>query len=159
MIACLVLLSAIAADPGSGVATPDLKGESMQRGVQLLRLRGLEPLPGVYFISPDNWRADIKPQTVYLQFPRAGATVDAGSPVAVWRFERARRRQAKLKVPDLVGKTWQAAQEALDAAELPLMNATEAAGATDTVTDQYPKAGRQVYRGTSVFLKVLPNPH
>lgn len=156
MISCFVLLAALIAEPPRSVATPDLAGESLQRAAQLLTLRGLEPAEGVYFISPDNWRADIEPRTVYLQFPRAGAAVADGGSVAVWRFERATPQQAKLKVPDLVGKTWQAALSELDATELPLMNQRSAANETDIVTDQYPKAGSKVYAGTSMFLKTAP---
>ncbi len=156
MISCFVLLAALVAEPPRSAETPELAGESLPRAAQLLTLRGLHMAEGVYFISPENWRADIEPRTVYLQFPRARAAVADGGTVAVWRFEQATPQQAKREVPDLVGKTWQAAVSELDASEWPLMNPRSAANENDIVTDQYPKAGSKVYAGTSILLKTAP---
>lgn len=153
MIAYLVFLAALAADPGPSVATPSLDGEPMQRASQLVELRGLHLAEGVYFISPDNWRADIEPQAVYLQFPREGVAIAEGAEVAAWRFERAGGQQRILQTPHFVGKTWKAALRAVGPSELQLMNAETAAEMNDVITDQYPRAGTKVYAGTSIFFK------
>lgn len=153
MIPCLVFLAVLAPDLRPSVATPALGGEPMQRARQLAELRGLHLAEGVYFISPENWRSDIRPQTVYLQSPREGVAIAEGAEVAAWRFERARSQQRILQTPDFVGDTWEAALSAVGSSELHLMNAESSAEQRDIITDQYPKAGTDVYSGTSIFFK------
>jgi len=153
VISCLIFLAAMVADTGPSVEMPSLDGEPMQRARQLVELRSLDLAEGVYYISAENWRADIKPQTIYLQSPRSGTVIAQGAEVAAWRFERASGEQLILQTPDFVGETWEATLRAIGSSELHLMNAATTADMNDVITDQYPKPGTKVYSGTSIFFK------
>ena len=159
MLTCLLITAVLAADPGGAVvAAPPLHGKSAMRARQLATLQGLQPAEGVIFISPENWRVDISPDTIYLQSPRQGAPIRSGDEIAMWRFERAAKEQPLLKTPDLVGKTWTEASEAIKQSGLRLMNAAADRSRDETITDQYPRAGATAYTGTSVFLKTSSPP-
>jgi len=160
MIQFLILLTVIAVQQGELVSTPSLQGVELPRARQLARIRGVQLTEGVYLISPDNWRADIKPNAVYLQYPRTGSEVAIGDELAVWRFEEADKDAELVNVPDFTGKTWKEVIQSVDESQLKIMNEKKRIEDDALVTDQFPRAGKKAYAGTSIyFVATSSDPH
>jgi beta-lactam-binding protein with PASTA domain len=130
---------------------PKLTGERVAIAKQIVQLRDLKLQVGVFYLSPKNWRQDIKRDVIYLQSPQPGTKVSEGTTVAAWMFEAAQPTQTPTEVPDVRGKPIQEALSVLKQAGFIAMNATES-GDSARVVDQFPRAGNFAYAGTSVYL-------
>lgn len=133
---------------------PKCVGYSLDHAKQLVRLAEAELLVGIYFIADRDWRDDLRPETVYLQTPQPGASIDH-SRVAVWLFRQAKPNHPTQVMPDVIGKTVADAKRELALARLLVMEIEEKSDEA-IVRDQYPKAGRTVFQGTSVLLGIEP---
>jgi serine/threonine protein kinase/beta-lactam-binding protein with PASTA domain len=117
--------------------------------------RAKETLEGLGFTVKKEIQDSDEPRDQVINTdPFSGSKVEAGSPVTLI----VSRGQAT--VPDLVGKTREEAQDALDRLELKYEvtedpNATEPAG---TVTRQTPTSGQQVAIGSTITLIVSAKP-
>ena len=80
---------------------PDVRGKTVRLAEQLLRVRDLKPLAGVFYIAAHNWRDDVRPGVVAMQTPQPGTRVPSASTVAVWTFAKAPEEHPVLKMPDL----------------------------------------------------------
>lgn len=154
VLAC-VMLAANADTTPSSSSVPDLSGRAATEATQIGMLAGFEVVSGDFFIAPGKWRSDIVPETIYLQSPRAGITVPAGTTLACWKFVRADADQPLVTMPDLRGKLRSEAFDLLCPLELPLLG-NSSADDGDRIADQYPRPGQKVFAGTSVYLVTAP---
>lgn len=151
MICSLVFVVVLSGHPDAAVAMPNLRSVSVDRAQQMVELRGLRLAAGVYFLSPNNWRSDIEPETTYLQYPQPEAATPKGAEAAIWTFRKAVEGQELMETPDFVGQTWGEVKKELEDSPLELMNDTAFCEDAAVVTDQYPRAGSKTYAGTSIF--------
>lgn len=139
--------------PAPARFVPALAGKRVQLAEQLLRLADFRPATGVFYISPQNWRDDVRVETVYLQSPPPRAPAPVGARVALWTFEQAPADCPTVTMPDLRGKSLAQATAVLKELGLPLLEfADEQRAAEEMVVDQYPRVEQVVYRGTHVYL-------
>lgn len=156
LCAFLGVACAVGAD---GARVPKLLGERTGVASQLAVLADLKYCEGVYLIAPQNWREDIKPAVIYMQSPQPGTAVLPGSTVAAWKFIRAEKDAKIIEVPDVRGQEFADALKALKALGLKSMSPHKADDEMkQTIIDQYPEPGTQVYVGTSMFLTHQPAP-
>lgn len=149
--------SAVAPD----AVMPDVVGQPVDVADQMVRLAGLEPVNGVLFVAPRNWREEIRPRVVSVQVPPPGARVPAGEQVAAWTLVEADGERQVVEMPDLHGMAPEEAVTTLGRAGLVVMPAVLDAWRDraprrgergPVIVDSYPRPGQSVYAGTSVFL-------
>lgn len=161
-MACLV---SYASDPH---LIPRAKGRRALLAKQLVELSDLRYSQGVFYIAPKNWRAEIRPDVIYLQTPQPGSKLATGGTVACWTFAKATESQSVIQMPNLRGKSVAEAKRQIEELRLrlvksrPLGTATKSDSDTEndtqrdsspqTVHDHYPRPGQNIYEGTSVFL-------
>lgn len=133
---------------------PNLKGKRVTVAKQLLRLREFQAAIGVFYIAPNNWRDDIKPDIVCMQTPQPNSLVPEDITVASWVFVRALDDQELIRTPNIRGLDIDIARKKLADVGLSSVDAIPMSGRSSglIVKDQYPRAGQPVYEGTSVFL-------
>lgn len=129
------------------VTVPNLTGYTYDRAKETLQGLGLE-------VKKEMQDGDAPRDQVINTDPFSGSEVEAGTEVTLI----VSRGQAT--VPDLVGQTRDAAQDALDQLDLKYEvtedpSSTEPAG---TVTRQSPSSGQLVARGTTITLTVSSRP-
>lgn len=141
---------------------PSVVGKRPEIARQILRMAELDSVCGVFYIAPQNWRPDIKPNVIYMQSPQAKAVLGEGKTVACWSFVRASEHQDVVEMPDLRGKTVDEAATTIVEVGLRLIanrsirprNTAGDADAHVMVIDQYPRPRQSVLKGTSVFLRL-----
>jgi hypothetical protein len=145
-----------------GVVVPAVTEVPHGEAPQWARLAGLPFVVGVYYVAPDRWRDDIRPDRFHLQSLPAGRIVPAGTPLAAWKLVKAESSRRRLTMPSLHGLTRREASSRLKSLGLPLLE--PASGRPDhllrtedptdgqAVIAQYPPAGRELFEGTAVFL-------
>lgn len=137
---------------------PDLRGKRTNLARQLARLSEVKFASGVFYIAPENWRDELRPERVYLQTPQASTLIPTGAPVVCWTFDKAAPNTPIVNVPNLDGQTLAAAQQAVNDCGLTLINehsdSASTAPASLRVLEQYPRAGQPVFAGTSVYLRL-----
>gem|GEM_PF-4494606 len=136
---------------------PDLRGEPIDRAVQLGLLSGRKVEVGFWPIPRALWRVELDPRRVGVQFPQPGANGRGGSTVAdhatigVWRFVPAESQAASVVVPNLMGRPWDQARAEASRVGLapfgPLPVSSQA-----KVVAQYPRPGLTVVEGVSILL-------
>lgn len=145
-----------------GVVVPAVTEVPQGEAPQWARLAGLPFVAGVYYVAPDRWREDIRPDRFYLQSLPAGRVVPAGTPLAAWKLVKAESSRRRLTMPSLHGLTRREASARLKPLGLPLLEPasgrpdqllrTEDRTEGQTVIAQYPPAGRELFEGTAVLL-------
>lgn len=135
-----------------GVRVPPVEGQLFDDAARTLARAGL----GVGEVT--RREADRPEGTVLRQAPRAGSTVDAGTGVDLLVAVRPRPRL--VEVPDLGGRSLEAAERMLAGARLALGDArrVERPEPAGTVIGQRPPAGDSVPPGTAVQVAVSTGP-
>ncbi len=138
-------------------ALPSVAGLRSEIAVQVLKLAGYNPVVGVFYIAPHNWRDDIRPGVIYLQAPSAGTGCEGGATVGLWTFRKGKAEQAAVSVPDVLGLESELAVEKLTQAGLVSMSDSRLPAAPSQVEIrnvkwQYPSANQKVLPGTTVCL-------
>ncbi|KAA1380378.1 Stk1 family PASTA domain-containing Ser/Thr kinase [Aeromicrobium fastidiosum] len=129
------------------VDVPSLSGYTYDRAKELLTSLGLE-------VEKEMQDSNLPRDQVINTDPPSGTAVEAGSTVKLIVS------RGEVTVPDLVGKTQDEAQAALDELDLKY-DVTYDPNATDpanTVTRQSPSSGQQVPRGSRITLTVSARP-
>jgi serine/threonine-protein kinase len=129
----------------SGVAVPLVVGIREENAVNLLNEKGLD---AAVHRKPS---ATVKEGQVYDQSPEAGVRLDKGSAVDMF----VSTGPAKVKVPDVMGKSSDEAVAALTSAKLKfkVLNVFSKEDA-DTVVAQSPDAGTTVDQGSVVHINI-----
>jgi beta-lactam-binding protein with PASTA domain/predicted Ser/Thr protein kinase len=132
-------------DSSSGVAVPLVVGEREDLAVQNLNAKGLDA-------AVHRKPSDTVPEgTVYDQRPEAGVRLDKSSAVDIY----VSLGPAKVKVPDVMGKSRDDAIAALTAAKLKFkVLSVFSKEDTDTVVAQSPVGGKEVTQGSLVHINV-----
>lgn len=135
---------------------PNCQGQPIVVAKQLARLAGLTTVTGVYYLAPKDWRETLKPDVVYFQSLPPKSATPTGSPLGLWTFKKAKKDRLFVTMPNLKGKTIQTVKKLLVENRLELMipDKTEESVQQFKIVDQYPPAGRSIYTGTSVFVRL-----
>ncbi len=137
---------------------PSVTGQRAETAVQVMKLAGYEPAVGVFYITPQNWRDDIRPGVVYLQAPKAGVPYLSGASVGLWTFRKGKADQTAVSVPSVVGLEYDAAEKCLQEAGLKSMlefrqsEVVRSGLARALVKEQYPSPEQMVLAGNSIYL-------
>lgn len=140
---------------------PSVVGKRPEIARQILRMADFDSAFGVFYIAPQNWRDDIRPNVIYMQSPQPKTATAEDSTVAGWVFARAKENQDIVQMPDLRASAAADALAALHESGLKQVRIQtgDASGRQRsepnghaTVSGQYPQPGQSVYIGTSVFL-------
>lgn len=135
-------------------AIPSVTGKRITVAEQILRLAELKCARGVFFIAPRNWRAEIRPEVVYMQTPQPKGIAKHSTTVACWTFAKAAKDQRLLEMPDLRQMPVAAAMTIIKQHKLRLMTDLPKTSGDEEwqIRDQYPTAGQTVYETTSIHL-------
>lgn len=130
------------------VVVPDLKGKTLSQAQRAVEAKGLE-----LEVAKEVYNEKIPPGRVISQDPAAGEKIKKGGTIQVTLS----KGLATLKVPSLVGKTQEEAENILKKAGLEVGKVERAYSDTvpeGSVISQSPKAGAKVEKGSSVDIVV-----
>lgn len=133
------------------VTVPDLIGSTLPNAAA--KLQALQLAVGQTTPKDD---ATKDPNTVLSQSPSANSTVKRGTSVNLVISQKP-QSSATVEVPSLLGKSLDAATQALEDRQLTLGNIAPDSGSDkpkDTVLDQFPRSGQKAQLGARVDLKV-----
>ncbi len=137
-------------------AIPDVVGQRPEVARQMLRLAGFEAACGVFYVSPSQWRDEIRPGLVAMQSPKPGMPLREDGLVTCWSLARAGREQKVVSMPDLCGQTVRTATDRLR--DIGLFLPVPGRGAVDgdpnevVIRAQYPSANAAIYSGTYIAI-------
>jgi hypothetical protein len=152
-VAALVVIGAVVAYMmrPKQVAVPDLTGSTLPDATA--RLQALKLAVGQTTSKDDSTK---DPNTILSQSPSANTAAKSGATVDLVISQKP-QSSLMVEIPSLVGKSLDAAKQALEDRQLTPGNSaseTDSDKPKDTVLDQFPGAGQKAQLGTRVDLKV-----
>jgi eukaryotic-like serine/threonine-protein kinase len=149
-LAAYFLAQALLPQEPTGVAVPDVVGETEDDATQTLEDAGFE------VEVEREFNEDVRRNEVFEQDPEAGQRLERGETVTV----TVSRGERQVEVPDLEGQTVGEAQGALADANLELGSVTNEASEAEegTIIDQDPGPGEQVQPGSPVNVTFSSGP-